>query len=61
MMFPRFILAVTYIGISFSLWLKNVGERNGNSLQYSCLENTVDGGAWWAAVYEVAQSQTLLE
>ena len=61
MMFPGFILAVAYVGISFSLWLKNVGERNGNSLQYSCLENTVDGGAWWAAVYEVAQSQTRLK
>ena len=33
------------------------GERNGNPLQYSCLENPRDGGAWWAAVYGVAQSQ----
>ena len=36
-------------------------EGNGNPLQYSCLENTRDGGAWWAAVYGVAQSQTRLK
>ena len=35
-----------------------LGEGNGNPLQYSCLENPVDRGAWWAAVHEVAQSQT---
>jgi len=34
------------------------GERNGNPLQYSCLENPVDRGAWWATVHRVAQSQT---
>ena len=33
---------------------------NGNPLQCSCLENSRDGGAWWAAVYGVAQSQTQL-
>ena len=38
-----------------------IGERNGNPLQYSCLENPRDGGAWWAAVYGVAQSQTRLK
>ena len=37
------------------------GEGNGNPLQCSCLENPRDGGAWWAAVYEVAQSQTQLK
>ena len=37
-----------------------VGEANGNSLQYSCLENPRDRGAWWAAVYGVAQSRTRL-
>ena len=36
------------------------GEGNGNPLQYSCLENPTDGGAWWAAVHEVAKSQTQL-
>ena len=37
------------------------GEGNGNPPQYSCLENPVDRGAWWAAVHGVAQSQTQLE
>ena len=35
--------------------------QNGNALQCSCLENPRDGGAWWAAVYGVAQSQTRLK
>ena len=38
--------------------MKKTGEGNGNPLQYSCLENPVDKGAWWAAVYGVAQSRT---
>ena len=33
-----------------------VGEGNGTPLQYSCLENPMDGGAWWAAVHGVAES-----
>ena len=37
-----------------------IGEGNGNPLQYSCLENPMDGGAWWAAVHGVAESQTQL-
>ena len=37
-----------------------IGEGNGNPLQYSCLENPMDGGAWKAAVYGVAKSQTRL-
>ena len=37
-----------------------VGEGNGTPLQYSCLENSTDRGAWWAAVYGVAQSWTRL-
>ena len=37
------------------------GEGNVNPLQYSCLENLVDRGAWWAAVHGVAQSQTRLK
>ena len=36
------------------------GEGNGTPLQYSCLENPMDGGAWWAAVHGVARSQTRL-
>ena len=34
------------------------GEGNGTPLQYSCLENPMDGGAWWAAVHGVSKSQT---
>ena len=37
------------------------GEGNGNPLQYSCLENSVDREAWWAAVHRVAQSRTQLK
>ena len=36
------------------------GEGNGTPLQYSCLENPMDGGAWWAAVDGVAKSRTRL-
>ena len=35
-----------------------LGEGNGTPLQYSCLENPMDRGAWWAAVHGVAKSQT---
>ena len=38
-----------------------LGEGNGNPLQYSCLENPRDGGAWWAAIYGVARSRTRLK
>jgi len=37
---------------------RGTGEGNGNPFHYSCLENPVDRGAWWAAVYGVAQSRT---
>ena len=46
---------------SLSLFTSCIGEGNGNPLQCSCLENPRDGGAWWAAVYGVAQSQTWLK
>ena len=36
------------------------GEGSGNPLQYSCLENPVDRGAWWATVHEVEKNQTWL-
>ena len=39
---------------------RSPGEGNGTPLQYSCLENPMDGGAWWAAVHRVARSQTQL-
>ena len=39
---------------------RSPGEGNGCPLQYSCLENPTDGGAWWATVHGVAESQTQL-
>ena len=36
---------------------RSPGERNGNPLQYSCLENLIDKGGWWATVHGVAKSQ----
>ena len=38
----------------------SLGEGNGTPLQDSCLENPMDGGAWWAVVHEVAKSRTRL-
>ena len=55
---------MTYVQMMLKLWLIGDvwfyinGEGNGNPLQYSCLENPRDGGAWWDAVYGVAQSRT---
>jgi len=46
--------------LHFHFSLSCIGEGNGNPLQCSCLENPRDGGAWWAAVYGVTQSQTRL-
>ena len=37
---------------------RSPGEENGNPLQYSCLENSMDRGAWWAIVHEISKSQT---
>ena len=48
-----FILTVVIIWVC--------GEGNGNPLQCSCLENPRDGGAWWAAIYGIAQSRTRLK
>ena len=47
--------------LPFHFSLSCIGEGNGNPLQCSCLENPRDGGAWWAAVYGVTQSQTWLK
>ena len=44
--------------LHFHFSLSCIGEGNGNPLQCSCLENPRDRGAWWAAVYGVAQSRT---
>ena len=46
--------------LHFHFSLSCIGERNGNPLQCSCLENPRDGGAWRAAVYGVAESRTQL-
>ena len=56
-------------GMNSVLWLQALftpncsrkgGEGNGTPLQYSCLENPMDGGAWWAAVHGVSKSRTRL-
>ena len=47
--------------LHFHFSLSCIGERNGNPLQCSCLENPRDRGAWWAAIYGVTQSQTQLK
>ena len=43
-----------------TLYAAFLGEGNGSPLQYSCLENPMDGGAWWAAVHGVTKSRTRL-
>ena len=47
--------------LHFDFSLSCIGKGNGNPLQCSCLENPRDEGAWWAAVYGVAQSRTRLK
>ena len=49
------------VGDNWTTSLSCTGEGNGNPLQCSCLENPRDGGAWWAAIYGVAQSRTRLK
>ena len=49
------------VTFTFHFSLSCIGEGNGNPLQCFCLENPRDGGAWWAAVYGVAQSWTRLK
>ena len=45
----------------FDPWVGKIpGGGHGNPLQYSCLENSMDKGAWWATVHEVTESQTRL-
>ena len=59
-----FILILTYIQINtgqhLHVSIETHGEGNGTPLQYSCLENPMDRGAWWAAVHGVAKSRTWL-
>ena len=47
--------------LHFHFSVSCIGKGNGNPVQCSCLENPRDGGAWWAAVYGVAQSRTRLK
>ena len=49
------------VGHDWAISRSCIGEGNGNPLQCSCLENPRDSGAWWAAIYGVAQSQTGLK
>ena len=51
----------TWLSELFHFSLSCIGEGNGNLLQCSCLENPRDSGAWWAAIYGVAQSRTWLK
>ena len=41
-------------------WGRSPGVGNGNPLQYYCLENSMDGGTWWATVHRVTKNQTRL-
>ena len=49
-------LGLVYLGGGMMM----LGEGNGTLLQFSCLENLMDGGAWWAAVHRVAKNRTRL-
>ena len=49
------------VGHDWATSLSHIGEGNGNPFQCSCLENPRDGGAWWAAVYGIAQGGTWLK
>ena len=54
------ILSITMHTIELSIYITVWGEGNGNLLQYSCLENPTDGGAWWAAVHGISKGRTRL-
>ena len=47
-----------WVSLHFSQGRDQYGEGNGTPLQYSCLENPMDGGAWWAAVHGFTKSRT---
>ena len=55
-----FIKSMTGYQYLYIYTYNHIGEGNGTPLQYSCLENPMDGGAWWAAVHGVATSRTRL-
>ena len=52
-----YIVSLCWLSITYTV----VGEGDGTPLQYSCLENLMDRGAWWAAVHGVAESRTPLK
>ena len=52
---PEFIDEKAFVSVPY-----NLGAGNGTPLQYSCMENPMDGGAWWATVHRVAKSRTRL-
>ena len=54
------ITRMLYADSKLALPAEDIGEGNGTPLQYSCLENPMDGGAWWAAVHGVAKSRIRL-
>ena len=54
-----FLMGVN-LGVELLGHMAGLGEGNGTPLQYSCLENPMDGGAWWAAVHGVAEGRTRL-
>ena len=57
---PHFKFRLPLINIYTYIYIYIYGEGNGTPLQYSCLQNPMDGGAWWAAVNGVAKSRTRL-
>ena len=58
--FKQDVLEADNTSYSLQVTITWNGEGNGTPLQYSCLENPMDGGAWWAAVHRVAKSWTRL-
>ena len=54
----KFLSLNRFIINKMQFFNKGNGESNGNPLQYSCLENPMDGGAWWAAVHVVVKNWT---
>ena len=69
LLFPSFLITAILEGakqylimvLIYICLMTNDGEGNGNPLQYSCQENPMDRGAWWAAVHEVTKSRTRLK
>ena len=55
------VLLSAFLSFSQGFCASLIGDGSGNPLQYSCLENPRDRGAWWAAIYGVAQSWTQLK